>query len=56
MVNAMETGTYFEEGKIDTEEQTKLCPFPDFGHCAKKYCAWYDDQNNQCAIITLIRK
>ena len=66
MDNTTKMGTYLKEGKIDTGEQTKesievkFCPILTLTSirqdCIRKLCAWYDDQNNRCAIITFIRR
>ena len=58
-------GSGLDEEKIDDLYKTdkiKYCPlllglqFVNPKNCVKETCAWYDDKNNQCSIITIGRK
>jgi len=46
-----------EEIRKTIERENKFCPIlsSEMLSCSKK-CAWYDDEINQCVIITLARK
>lgn len=55
-------GTNGERGE---KEMQKICPlfrvgemisgYSDVSDCIKNCCAWYDDENECCAILTLAR-
>lgn len=54
------------EVREERKEMPKICPlfrvgemisgYSEVGDCIKKCCAWYDDENECCALVTLARK